>query len=168
MTHDEILALSAEIRDTMTAHGRTVSTAESCTSGQISALLTAVSGSSGYFQGGITAYQNHLKTKFLGVSATDIEKYDVVSRQVVEQMVRGACRMFGTDYALASTGYADTGTDRIPSGTIWIAWGSCSEVHSLCLQNDCGREENTRAAAEMAVCEFAEWSKSLSDGSAEQ
>ena len=63
----------------MLAHGLTLSVAESCTGGGIAAALTSVSGSSGYFQGGLVAYQNELKVKFLGVSDSDIELYDVVS-----------------------------------------------------------------------------------------
>ena len=145
------------IHDILTSLGRTVSTAESCTSGQIAALLTSVSGSSAYYQGGIIAYQNDVKTRFLGVSQEDIGKYDVVSRQVAEQMVRGACRLFGTDYAIASTGYADGGNGAIPSGTIWVACGTVTDVRSICLTVDSGRNENTRNAALSALRIFLDF-----------
>ena len=161
MTHEEVLDISAGIRDIAVSAGRTVSTAESCTSGRISALLTSVSGSSEYYQGGMTAYQNSLKIQFLGVSPSDIDRYNVVSRQVAEQMVRGACRLFHTDYAIASTGYAEGGTPSIPSGTIWIAWGTPSDVRSLCLTGDCGRENNTANAAETALMEFLSYLRSV-------
>ena len=83
-----------------------------------------------------------------------IAEHDVVSREVVEQMVKGACRFFGSDYALASTGYAGGGTETIPSGTIWIGWGSEKEVHSMKLSEDRGREENTSNAAKVAIRSF--------------
>ena len=156
-----ILEISAQIRDIMVRSGKTASTAESCTSGQIAALLTSVSGSSDYFQGGLTAYQNSVKTRFLGVNPQDIRKYDVVSRQVAEQMVRGACRMFGTDYALSSTGYAEGGNGTIPAGTIWIAWGSEDDVHSLCTTTDNGRNENTRNASESALRAFLDYIRQI-------
>ena len=95
-----------EIQRRMVAAGKTLATAESCTSGGIAHEITKVSGSSDYFQGGLVAYQDRLKIQYLGVSAEDIARYDVVSEPVVRQMVRGACRMFGSDYAIASTGYA--------------------------------------------------------------
>ena len=85
----------------------TLSTAESCTGGRIAAAITAHSGASRYFQGGLVAYQNEVKEQLLGVPSEMIDRYGVVSRQVAEQMVRGACTLFHTDYALASTGYAE-------------------------------------------------------------
>ena len=149
--------IAFRIHDILISSGRTVSTAESCTSGQIAALLTSVSGSSSYFQGGIVAYQNGIKTRFLGVSADDIVRYDVVSRQVAVQMVSGACSLFGTDYAIASTGYAEGGNGEIPSGTIWIACGTATDIRALCLTEDTGRNENTRRAASAALRMFLEY-----------
>ena len=147
----EDIELAERLRVVMTERGKTVSTAESCTSGRIASTLTSVSGASDYFLGGWVAYQDDVKIAYLGVTAEMIAEHDVVSRDVVEQMVRGACRMFGSDYALASTGYAGGGTDAIPSGTIWIGWGSETEVYSMKLSEDKGREENTRNAAKTAI-----------------
>ena len=147
----EDIELAERLRVVMTERGKTVSTAESCTSGRIASTLTSVSGASDYFLGGLVAYQDDVKIAYLGVTAEMIAEHDVVSRDVVEQMVRGACRMFGSDYALASTGYAGGGTDTIPSGTIWIGWGSETEVYSMKLSEDKGREENTRNAAKTAI-----------------
>ena len=135
-----------EIQKRMVEQGLTLSTAESCTSGGIAAEITKVAGSSDYFQGGLVAYQDRLKKQFLGVSAEDIEQYDVVSEPVVRQMVRGACKMFGTDYAVASTGYAGKGCNGIPDGTIWIAWGTENDVHTKCLTTNIDRQANTQNA----------------------
>lgn len=75
-------------------------------------------------------------------------------------MVRGACRLFHTDYALASTGYAGGGMNGIPDGTIWIGWGSEDDVHSHCLTMDNGREENTENATLQVLASFLEYIKS--------
>jgi len=147
-------SICAEILRLMVERGKTVSTAESCTSGRIAASLTQISGASDYFQGGIVCYQDDLKERFLGVSPDDIKTYDVVSQPVVEQMVRGACELFHTDYALASTGYAGGGMNGIPDGTIWIGWGTKDDVHSLCLTADLGREQNTENATIRALSSF--------------
>lgn len=146
--------LAERLRKLMMEQGKTVATAESCTSGRIASTLTSVSGASDYFLGGLVAYQDEVKIAHLGVSAEMIAEHDVVSREVVEQMVKGACRFFGSDYALASTGYAGGGTETIPSGTIWIGWGSEKEVHSMKLSEDRGREENTSNAAKVAIRSF--------------
>lgn len=146
--------ICTEILRLMVERGKTVSTAESCTSGRIAASLTQISGASDYFQGGIVCYQDELKVRFLNVSPEDIQTYDVVSQPVVEQMVRGACELFHTDYALASTGYAGGGMNGIPDGTIWIAWGTKDDVHSLLLATDLGREQNTENATLQALSSF--------------
>ena len=141
----------------MIKKGKTVCTAESCTSGRIAASLTMISGASNYFKGGLVAYQDELKIKYLGVSQSDINEYNVVSKQVVEQMVKGACDMFSADFALASTGYAGSGMDCIPDGTIWIGWGDKSDVHSFLISEDNGRELNTENATKKVLEEFLKY-----------
>lgn len=148
------MTCTEKIQATLIRRGQTLSTAESCTSGRIAAEITKVSGASAYFQGGIVAYQDRLKEQFLGVTAESIQLHDVVSREVAEQMVRGACAMFATDYAIASTGYAGEGNGRIPSGTIWVAWGTSSDVHSMQLTTNIDRETNTQNAVQTALNEF--------------
>lgn len=146
--------ICTEILRLMVSQGKTVSTAESCTSGRIAASLTQISGASDYFQGGIVCYQDELKVRFLNVSPEDIKTYDVVSQPVVEQMVRGACHLFHTDYALASTGYAGGGMNGIPDGTIWIGWGTQDEVHTKKICINQGREWNTENAVETVLQDF--------------
>ena len=123
-----------------------ISTAESCTGGRIAAAITARSGASRYFRGGLVAYQNDVKEQLLGVPQEMIDTYGVVSSQVAEQMVKGACRLFHSDYALASTGYAEPWEGH--DVEIWVAWGSEGDVHSLCLREDFGRVKNVEIATE--------------------
>lgn len=137
----------------------TISTAESCTGGRIAAAITAQSGASRYFEGGLVAYQNEVKVQMLGVPAEMIAEYGVVSREVAEQMVKGACRLFRTDYALASTGYAEAWEGH--EVEIWVAWGSESDVHSLCLREDFGRVKNVEIATECVLDEFGKYLKDI-------
>jgi nicotinamide-nucleotide amidase len=140
-----------EIQMRMVAACKTLATAESCTSGGIAREITKVAGSSDYFQGGLVAYQDRLKEQFLGVSAKDIAQYDVVSEPVARQMVRGACQLFKSDYAIASTGYAGEGCNGIPAGTIWIAWGTPENIQTKCMTKNIDRETNTNNAIKVAL-----------------
>ncbi len=101
----------------------TVSTAESCTGGNISHLLTSVSGSSEYYKGSVIAYSNEVKTNVLQVKLNDIESHGVVSEEVVIQMAEGVRKLMQTDYAIATSGIAgpNGGTNEKPVGTTWIA-----------------------------------------------
>ena len=137
----------------------TISTAESCTGGRIAAAITAQSGASRYFEGGVVAYQNEVKERMLGVPAEMIAEYGVVSREVAEQMVKGACHLFHTDYALASTGYAEAWEGH--EVEIWVAWGSKGDVRSLCLREDFGRVKNVEIATECVLDEFGKYLKEI-------
>jgi nicotinamide-nucleotide amidase len=89
-------------------------------------MITTVAGSSAYYRGSVIAYANDIKTKLLGVSASDIEKHGAVSREVVSAMATGVHKLFNTDYALATSGIAgpDGGSDAKPVGTLWMAVAS--------------------------------------------
>ena len=105
---------------------KTLCIAESCTGGYIAHLITSIAGSSEYFCGGIIPYLNRIKTGTLKVNEQDIAKYGAVSKEIVEQMVSGALKLFGSDYAIAVSGIAGPGggTKEKPIGTVWISIGS--------------------------------------------
>lgn len=92
--------------------GLRLAVAESMTGGQVQAEITAVSGASAYFLGGITAYTLDQKVKHLGVKRAAAAKVDCVSAGVAEQMARGAARLFGADVAVATTGYAEQAKEQ--------------------------------------------------------
>jgi len=101
-----------------------ISTAESCTSGYISNILTSKSGSSKYFEGGIIVYSNDAKVNVLGVERELINLYTEVSEEVALDMAKKANKLMNTDVSIATTGYADVfgfGTEENPPGTIFIA-----------------------------------------------
>jgi nicotinamide-nucleotide amidase len=86
---------------------RTLAVAESITCGHLQARIGAISGASEFFLGGITAYTLDEKVRHLGVKRAAATAVNSVSAAVAEQMARGACVLFGSDFALATTGYAE-------------------------------------------------------------
>lgn len=115
--------------------GSTLCTAESCTGGMIGAALTAVSGSSQVFKGGIISYTNEVKNKLLNVPQELLDREGAVSAPVAEAMAIGARCALNTDYALSVTGLAGPGGDDFgnPVGTVYIGYAdkdlSFSEKH---------------------------------------
>lgn len=103
---------AAEIRDLLLSTGATLSTAESITAGHLQTLLTSVSKSSKFFMGGITAYQPEIKIELLGVDPDLARRTDCVDEEVSRQMASGALKLFRSDYALATCGYAEPYAER--------------------------------------------------------
>lgn len=101
----------------------TLSTAESCTGGTISQLITQIPGSSAYFKGSVVAYSNQVKEEILDVDPELIRFHGAVSIPVVEAMAKGVKFRLKTDYAIAVSGIAgpDGGSEAKPVGTICIA-----------------------------------------------
>lgn len=107
------------------AHHKTLSVAESCTGGEISHLITTVSGSSEYYLGSVTSYAIPVKENVLGVPAETIEKNGVVSSEVAAAMAEGVRKLMGADFSVATTGLAGKeGDGTNPGGTVWIAVSS--------------------------------------------
>jgi PncC family amidohydrolase len=103
-----------------------IAVAESCTAGLIASKLTTLAGSSSYFNGGVVAYQNEIKTKILGVSQSIIDEKTEVSVEVVKQMAKSVLEKFDANFAIATTGYSGPagGTNKNPIGTVFIAIAS--------------------------------------------
>jgi nicotinamide-nucleotide amidase len=101
---------------------QTVAVAESCTGGGLGAMLTSVSGSSGYFLGGIVAYANEIKQGLLGVKAESLNQEGAVSGIVAQQMALGVKKQFHSDWGLSITGIAGPsgGTAEKPVGLVYL------------------------------------------------
>ncbi len=114
-------------------HGKTVSAAESCTGGTISALFTAVPGSSDYYLGSVTSYANSVKTGVLGVDPKVIEEFGAVSSECVAQMAEGVRRLTGSDFSVATSGIAGPGggSETKPVGLVWIGVSSQKGTETL-------------------------------------
>ena len=124
--------------------GKTVSTAESCTGGTISALFTSIPGSSEYFLGSVTSYANSVKTGVLGVPEEIIEKYGAVSSECVAAMAEGVRRITGSDFSVATSGIAGPGggSEVKPVGTVWIGVSSPKETKTYKLVFKGDRKHN--------------------------
>ncbi len=99
----------------------TISTAESCTGGELSILLTSNPGSSKYFIGGMVAYATEMKINILHVSESTVERFTVVSEEVSREMAEGCQNLFKTDISLSTTGVAGPGKgeDGKDVGTVY-------------------------------------------------
>ncbi|QYM78666.1 nicotinamide-nucleotide amidohydrolase family protein [Horticoccus luteus] len=91
--------------------GRTLAVAESLTCGQVQARIGAIAGASQFFLGGVTAYTLEQKVKLLGVDRAAAKRVNCVSAAVAEQMARGAGELFGSELAVATTGYAQAAAE---------------------------------------------------------
>jgi nicotinamide-nucleotide amidase len=126
-----------------------IGTAESCTGGFMSHLLTSLPGSSAYFKGSIVAYSNDVKVNDLDVAQETLDEFGAVSEQVVIEMAQGLMRKMNVDIAVAVSGIAgpDGGTIEKPVGTVWLAVSDANGVitHKLSLGNH--RANNIQLAA---------------------
>ncbi|MBQ8910052.1 MAG: CinA family protein [Oscillospiraceae bacterium] len=137
-------------------NGKTLATAESCTGGMIGEKITAVSGSSKVYKGGIISYTNEIKTALLGVDTELLHREGAVSAPVAEAMAAGARRALCADVAISVTGLAGpSGDDRgTPVGTVYIGYADESGTETVCFRFDGDREE-IRTQATMAALKLA-------------
>ncbi len=122
--------LPEAVGELLAERGLTLAAAESCTGGLVSELMTAISGSSRYFQGGAVVYSNEAKTALLDVDASLIERHGAVSREVAVAMAEGARARLKSDLALSITGIAGPtgGTPEKPVGLVHYAVASANGV----------------------------------------
>ena len=146
------IALEKAILDKMKVRNLTLSTAESCTGGYISHLITQHAGSSAVFAGGAVVYSYDLKESVLGVKHETLTTFGAVSEQTVKEMAEGAILHFKTDYAIAVSGIAgpDGGMPDKPVGTVWIAIASKQRVVAKLFNFGSKRIQNIERSATAA------------------
>ena len=134
-------------------NNKTISSAESCTGGTISKLLTSVPGSSRYFLGGITAYSNSVKERVLGVPAAIIDRFGAVSSECVAAMAEGIRRLTGSDYSVSTSGIAGPGggSAEKPVGLVWIGVSSQMGTETFKVQYKGDRERNIERSSAFAL-----------------
>jgi nicotinamide-nucleotide amidase len=103
-------------------NNHTITSAESCTGGLISSMITEISGSSSIFRGSVVTYCNEIKEQELQVNKNTMIQFGVVSIEVVEEMLEGVIKKFNSDFAMAVSGVAgpNGGTQNKPVGTVAI------------------------------------------------
>ena len=145
--------LESAIGDILRANNCTLSAAESCTGGLISALITSVPGSSEYYFGSVTSYSNNVKQNVLGVPQEIIEKHGAVSSECVAAMADGVRRLTATDYAVATSGIAGPGggSEEKPVGTVWVGVSSEKGTETYKLRFNSDRKRNIERFASSAL-----------------
>jgi PncC family amidohydrolase len=148
--------------DLLKAAGQTIAVAESCTGGLLGAWLTAASGSSAYFLGGVIAYDDSVKTGVLGVSPVVIARYGAVSAESALEMAHAARLLLRSDLALSITGIAGPTGERPgkPIGTTFVALAAPGgeSVRHFAFDGDRegNRAEAALAALQMVITYYAE------------
>lgn len=147
-------AVTALARELL-ARGSSCATAESCTGGGVAEALTAVAGSSEWFERGFVTYSNAAKREMLGVSADTLVRFGAVSEETVREMAAGALRYSRARAALAVTGIAGPagGSPDKPVGTVAFGWAIADGGTTTETRRFDGDRGAVRAAAVAAAIE---------------
>ena len=159
MHYNIVTELEKEIGGLLRRSGLTLGLVESATGGLISHMITSVPGSSDYYKGSVTAYNNQIKISLVRVGKETIEKYGVVSSQVAEEMAHGGRRLLEVDVCLSDTGIAGPGgaTAGKPVGLFYIGLSYKSGTFSREHIFEGDRAQNRQAAAEAALSWLREY-----------
>ena len=124
MARDALLPLARRLGTRLKRRRFMLATAESCTGGWIAQAVTAVAGSSGWFERGFVTYSNSAKKELLGVRASTLSRHGAVSEETAQEMAAGALRRSRAQVAVAVTGVAGPGggTRAKPVGMVCFAW----------------------------------------------
>ena len=139
-------ALAKKVAARLVARKAMLTTAESCTGGWVSQELTAIAGSSAWFERGFVTYSNAAKEEMLGVSAETLARHGAVSEQVAKEMARGALTHSHASIALAVTGVAGPtgGSAEKPVGTVCFAWAGAGLTERAETRRFAGDRESIR------------------------
>jgi len=157
--------LAAELKTLLLRRPKlTLAAAESLTAGHVQARIAAVSGSSAYFRGGVTAYSLDQKVRLLGVDRAAAREVNCVSAAVAAQMAKGALKLFRADLAVATTGYAEPApADGVAMPHAWwaVAWKQGRAKprvrHGFIECHGAKRTEVQAIVAEAALTELVAW-----------
>ncbi|MEO8719247.1 MAG: CinA family protein [Burkholderiales bacterium] len=139
-------ALAQKVGAALKAKGLRLATAESCTGGWVAMALTAIPGSSDWFERGYVTYSNAAKQEDLGVAAETLRRHGAVSEETAREMAAGAAKRAHAQVALAITGVAGPagGTADKPVGLVCFAWAHGSNMVSQTRRFDGDRESVRR------------------------
>ena len=117
-------SLAAEIGALLRDRRHVLTTVESCTGGGVAAAVTAIAGSSEWFDRGFVTYSNDAKCEMVGVSTDTISRFGAVSEQTAQAMATGGLRHSNATLCIALTGIAGPsgGSQEKPVGTVCFAW----------------------------------------------
>ncbi|HDR2161353.1 TPA: 2-oxo-tetronate isomerase [Enterobacter cancerogenus] len=159
--------LTKQVASVLTDLGLRLTTAESCTGGNLASALCAEEGTAAFYDIGLITFSDEAKQKLLGVQPETLEKYTAVSEQTVKEMSAGALDRAGADISIAISGYAgpDGGDDGTPAGTVWFAWNFRGKVDTQreLFSGECQDviEKAVRYALAELVSKLSVWKKRI-------
>ena len=135
MIQQDLEILAGQVGSLLQANGQKLATAESCTGGWVAQCLTAIAGSSNWFERGFVTYSNEAKQEMLGIDAQALLTLGAVSEATAGAMANGALRHSRADWALSITGIAGPsgGSADKPVGMVCFGWAgpdSLTEVET--------------------------------------
>ncbi len=152
--NQQIKLVSQQLAESLLQKNATLAVAESCTGGWLAKVLTDLSGSSQWFNGGVVSYTNKAKQQLLNVDGACLQKFGAVSEEVAEQMALGALNVFDTSRSVSITGVAGPtgGTEAKPVGLVCFAVASRTSGINSCTKRFKGsRLEVRQQAVSMAL-----------------
>ena len=145
--------IAQKLVELLLQNGLTVTTAESCTGGLISAAITSVPGSSSVLDGAIVSYAASVKGRFLDIDPSILYEKGVVSPECARAMALGVQKLFHSDTAIAVTGYAGPGggDEDNPVGTVYVGVNVLGNITVCRLSLEGDRDEVRNAAVNEAL-----------------
>jgi nicotinamide-nucleotide amidase len=124
LTQDRLFKIAHTLGEYLKARNLMLATAESCTGGWVSEVITSIPGSSMWFERGFVTYSDIAKQEMLGVSSNALDYHGAASEETVRQMAKGALAHSHAQISIAITGIAGPSGATLskPLGTVWIAW----------------------------------------------
>jgi len=149
LRNDDLEKLAAEVGLQLTKRKWMLATAESCTGGWVAAAMTAIAGSSAWFERGFVTYSNEAKREMLGVPAELIDRHGAVSEEVAGAMAAGALRHSRAQIALSITGVAGPsgGSAEKPVGLVCFGWATGNLSQMVETKRFLGDREAVRRAS---------------------
>ncbi|MCW5588814.1 MAG: CinA family protein [Legionellales bacterium] len=131
---DEIIQAAQAVGTWLSKRNSVLATAESCTGGWIAEAITAIPGSSAWFDRGFVTYSNSSKVQMLNVAMPLLDQFGAVSQEVVRAMAEGAIDNSDAEIAIATSGIAGPtgGSPEKPVGLVWFAWKTPTTLFSEC------------------------------------
>ena len=153
MSSDTLTTLAALVGARLRAKTMMLATAESCTGGWVAQALTAIGGSSEWFERGFVTYSDASKKEMLGVSAHTLAAHGAVSEQTACEMAAGALQRSRAQVAVAITGIAGPtgGSPQKPVGTVCFAWAAENRAVSAVTRRFDGDRESVRRQSVIAA-----------------
>lgn len=133
MADDALIQIAIKVGKALQAKGWMLATAESCTGGWVGEVVTAVAGSSKWFDRGFITYSNASKIELLGIRNETLDSHGAVSEAIATEMADGALKRSQANITVAITGIAgpDGGSADKPVGTVCFAWATANETSCI-------------------------------------